>query len=1776
MSAKILIAILLVGLSVQQCTIGCLRCNNLNQCLLCDITNNYFLTGNTCQLTTQTNCAILTMNGNCVQCAANFYLDVNSQRCLAVSSTNVVSNCAQYNSGQVCTQCTGNFFVSAGRCAAVNTTVSNCASYSANGACSNCANGYISNNDFSGCVAVPSNNTCLYYTYVGCRACATGFVNNPNFYFTSFSSMPSVYSLNLVPIISPSNSWMPLSVCQATTILNCRVFSAFNFCTQCNAGFFLQNGNCIAFPLPVIFGCLTYSSLTTCSVCQAGMYLNQNLCLTNTVIANCLTYSGSSSTTTCVACTGSFYLQGNVCVNRTVSANIANCQTVALTADLCGTCSNNFILTTDGRACLPLIANCATYSASTFQTTVLQCSQCNNGFYLTSSGSTTVCVAGTISFCATYVVNSNTCTACQNGYYLANNVCTAHVTIANCATYDPTRANFCATCSSGFYNFAYTTVCVQTTVRSGCTTYSFDGNSCVACQAGFWLSSGNCNAIPSTFANCATYSGTQCTLCNTGYMINTLPTFGTCTLPLDYMNSTSNSPCAVMVSTPANSVPTWISPSSLSTNQNILTCGTCNNYMYGYQPLPAEAICVLTTQLTMYASYSSSVTNCYRWGMDYASNQQIVCMQCNSGFFITGYHSLAELSTATSCTSTCALTSNAIITDDLLGFVWICAPYGATGTAFIAATPCTRYARTYLRKIGAATLQTQDYQCMQVNQGSASAPSALLAYSSLNAITAATGYYFEQAVAGTPFTAANHLVGYGYSNTVDSASIFPNVFNYQGLLLNLADVTGAANVLLTQVTSFTFVQSNNLINCDIAWESDGTNCGSTCLAGGNYVQSTGTKHSCMRCAFGFQASFTGGLAAAAQSPYPSCVQMSNCASSSTVYGGLHPFLNSILSCHVCGQSNGASTFPTIWIETDTLQGTFVGYQVASKITLTNALTVIAANSGFKCYAAPTQVLLTTAPTYTTIANCAVYGNVLPFVIGGAAGTAYDVCLACAANYFPTYLGTQAAKVSATYPTWIVTACTASTNCDSSWITSFNSCGRCRSDQENNINPVYYAFHDLTLTNCYQAASKNCLVLLSSSFSSTGTSNTCDVCKAGYFKNTDNICEVYRVPNQSVNSGVFVNAYAASQAYTLTTANAAAMAANAADFRIVRLHYILSYKLSQYGINSCSTGYTLTPANLWAPRLCVWSSYVYNNTGSYPSSSNFINNCIRYNLTQVNSKNVCGGCNTGFIPTVDGSSCVSSASIPNCIYAQNGANNGLCYQCAVNFMNVNGMCITTTIPNCATYVNNQWSFTTPGVLQCATCVNGFFLSSDNLSCSPGLVSNCIQYIQGQSSQCSACATGFVLMTLNTVWYCYPVPASLNCALLQDTSSTSGANFGTISCATCSANSVTVYGARNWAALGLATQAQTLCMPFTPISNCLNYSQSNPIIKANTFSCTQCNSGFWFSATNNTCVARINMPAQCTNYSLTSDACTLCASGSFLSTDGRNCVAFPNGIFQCAIYSAATTCTQCNAGYYLSSNTCIVSTIINNCIIYSANFTCSACAAGFFLNNATSCVTATAANCLTYSSISVCASCATGFGLQTNNGVTSCVAVNLPNCVNATTVAPFTCLVCSTGYFPNSNGACALVSQTIANCLVYDSSTTCLTCSSNSILNVARTVCNSTFYSQWVDPNCQQNFLVNQPICYECQYGSYFVNGTCTSCANNTYASGCLTCDPSNNNICMVCRPGFYMNAQGGCVANNPTPTPTPTPTPNNGTNASETITKAIGLVFTLATVFFDRL
>jgi hypothetical protein len=1420
-------------------------------------------------------------------------------------------------------------------------------------------------------------------------------------------------------------------------------------------------------------------------------------------------------------------------------------------------CTSGYILTTDNLACLVAVGNCAVYAGSTIQSSALQCSQCADGYYLGGSGSTVTCTSGTVTNCKTYAVNANTCLVCANLYYLSNSACVAHLTLANCLIYDATNANACSICSAGFYSFLYTSVCVQTSTISNCVAYAADGNTCTLCSANFYLAGGICVSIPVSFANCVTYSGAACQLCNSGYMVNTIGNQLNCVAPLDYLLASTNSPCSQVSVFASTLVPTWTN--SISSIQAPYSCLTCANFMYGYSPQGSEALCILTIQLSMYSGFTS-VTNCKRYGMNYAVTQAVVCMECISGYFLTGYQTLAQTSTATSCLSTCpslSTNSNAVIPDDFLGFVNICVSPTAN-IAFQASGTCYRYGRRSSQTLNVFTglstaVVSNDFFCFAAALSTTTPPTNYLKYTPT--LTADSYFPFDITSATVPATTSIDFV-MGFTSNLDLTSISPSVFNYKGILKSIVSdntVLGAG-----------FFLNNNLANCDIVWMLGTISALGTPFAGNSApylynqpIRST-TYATCLRCAFGYRPTFTLSNTVATNPPFPSCLQMNNCASLTTVYGGLPTFLNSVFSCHSCAQSVGQTTYPTFYMDIDVVgttdttnaPGTYLSYTLTG-VYGNNGASIATQNHGFACSAAPgTLVSDVDGATVGTINGCAAYAalNLLTAYAtadtaqvagdgsGATSSAVVNVCVACAANYFPVYAaGANAPSTTASFvgianvPVWIVFSCTAGLNCDSSALTMFNGCTRCRSDQESSLVPIYYGFHDYLLTNCYPAATQNCLILDSTTFSSVATTNNCAVCKSGYLLNSDLVCEKYILPNMLA-TAFFVHSYYASKLYPL---GQFAVQTIAQDAIYVRITYLVAFGRLQYGSTACNAGYTLAPINSWAGRLCVWSSYVYNNGGTYPITSLFIPNCLRYNLTMVNARQICGGCISGFIPTIDGLSCVNSASLSNCVFAQSGANTALCYQCATNYYNVGGQCSTGTISNCASYINTRWSFVSPGALQCAGCNDGFVLATDYLSCYAGNVTNCVTYAQGLTAQCLACKSGFVLISLTSLYYCYPVPASLNCAQLSSSAGNSGANVGTISCATCSTAS-TVYGSRTWTSSTLSTAAASLCMPFSGVTNCAIYDQNNPVIASNTFACTKCNSGYWLNAARGSCNTRTVTPTSCATFSETADLCTSCTTGFFLGQNGQSCVAFPTGIQNCVAYTGPSVCSQCAAGTYLNNNVCVVSTVISNCQVYSGNYSCTACRSGYFLTNSTSCIPGVANNCLNYTTASICGGCPSGFGLQTYNGVTNCVQILIPNCINATTVFPFSCNVCAQGFYPSSTGICMAVTSMISGCLIYDTATTCLMCAQGTVLNLARSACEATMFTGYVDPNCNQSFILSTAQCAVCEMGYYFINGNCAACTNNTLAQGCMSCDPVNSQTCLLCSPKYYMNSTGACV------------------------------------------
>ncbi len=330
-------------------------------------------------------------------------------------------------------------------------------------------------------------------------------------------------------------------------------------------------------------------------------------------------------------------------------------------------------------------------------------------------------------------------------------------------------------------------------------------------------------------------------------------------------------------------------------------------------------------------------------------------------------------------------------------------------------------------------------------------------------------------------------------------------------------------------------------------------------------------------------------------------------------------------------------------------------------------------------------------------------------------TLRQVCLACSANSYPVYAGASSAEMSFTNPTitgtglpgWYVTSCVQSLNCDEKVITSFNSCSKCDESKEYLPEQTFYGFHDFTLTNCFETSTQNCLILNPVGFSQFSKTNNCLICKSGFFLNVDSVCEKYVVPNQASSSSSFTNSHFSNWFFDKNLGFSAIAAGNENRIK-VRITYLLKFFNQNYGVSACTNEFVQFPVHPWSPKVCVWSSYLYDSTTKYEISSKFIKNCIRFKYTSPNDALACGGCLLGYIPSFDGLTCVESESIKGCKMAQSGSNGVLCYECSNNLLNVNGQCVTDVMPNCAEHVNNRLILSSSNSLTCKTCLSGFHL------------------------------------------------------------------------------------------------------------------------------------------------------------------------------------------------------------------------------------------------------------------------------------------------------------------------------------------------------------------------------------------------------------------------------------------------------------------------------------
>lgn len=501
---------------------------------------------------------------------------------------------------------------------------------------------------------------------------------------------------------------------------------------------------------------------------------------------------------------------------------------------------------------------------------------------------------------------------------------------------------------------------------------------------------------------------------------------------------------------------------------------------------------------------------------------------------------------------------------------------------------------------------------------------------------------------------------------------------------------------------------------------------------------------------------------------------------------------------------------------------------------------------------------------------------------------------------------------------------------------------------------------------------------------------------------------------------------------------------------------------------------------------------------------------------------CESCLSGYRLTNDSLACLKP--IRNCqVYSSESSvvSGFTCLICNGNTPPIaNGTACPIVIPNCVTYNQPQ--------MGCQDCATGYLLSNDTLSC---LVTtpNCTDYEPSNTTlvckkcadetvlvnnktcvaetphcsktdlttgQCQECATGFVLVTPSKLC----VRAIDNC-YMTEASNTS--NNGLI-CRFCKPGFFLF---------------ENKCVFVVP--NCGKFEGGK---------CTQCDSGYLISKSNNKCLKTIPF---CSSYQQDSDdsndlVCSVCFNGLLPTSDGFTClpaIRFCESYHESAKSSLSLNCSKCIDNFSLSEGKC-VSQSARNCLVFNDQTQlCTTCLSDFYL---------------------------TTDGLRCLENVRFCVQYE----DSKATSEHLLCSICSGGFrVTQDKRACFLM---IRNCAEYqtstylDSSSKCKRCEDGYFPSGDSQFCNYLFISGCLQLDqvlgvCQRCFDSFTPsldgkTCFppikNCQkYTPLSENSTaivCKTCAANAtlYGNFCFdgvvqNCETHSNGTCLKCLPNYHL-------------------------------------------------
>ncbi|CAD5111534.1 DgyrCDS837 [Dimorphilus gyrociliatus] len=587
--------------------------------------------------------------------------------------------------------------------------------------------------------------------------------------------------------------------------------------------------------------------------------------------------------------------------------------------------------------------------------------------------------------------------------------------------------------------------------------------------------------------------------------------------------------------------------------------------------------------------------------------------------------------------------------------------------------------------------------------------------------------------------------------------------------------------------------------------------------------------------------------------------------------------------------------------------------------------------------------------------------------------------------------------------------------------------------------------------------------------------------------------------------------------------------------------------STTGTQGCSPCSTEFPNAIWCsgaldgpnPKAIDTCKNGYIKSGTVPNSCLVIGSkCTDWSSTPAATTTdaTCLKCAPGtFLDTdkctlcpVACKECISASKCTSCV----ATNSGVPASAALNCIGDSSGC--PADPDCAT----PWVITAPSTCQCIKCDTGKVFDPANTpneegviaTCTPknsdALTPNCIiaKKGAGTANDCTKCDSGYVL-----------TGATCTAEVTNCKSGYSFDNAGVANCKVTVVNAVLKSDFRSAEIVPTANQGGP---------NCIGYiTNGSPTFSGATGRCTGCSNGFTLDtsvATNYQCI-------DCTSTTLANCAliiglngnckCGKCIANTasvlyFMKLDHSGCMAV-NTIPGCSAdkhtlrlksSSYIVVCKQCDAGKQASADaqSCLDCTQTCNggtIAVKEGKSTCECTCdrnANKFLNTAGDscilCSTTQIANCAEFDYDGTnckCTKCMDNFQLKSDKSACiNCQATTagaVANCkvcevIGSLTVSVSKCKECIAGYILNSAGNCI-------QCPVSP-----LTCSECRIdpADITRTLC----------------------LSFGCS--SYALNDadfTCVYCGK----TNCAICvrDVNNNDICLKCENGYYMDDKGNC-------------------------------------------